>query len=126
MPPISLSTRDGKLRLYDATVTPSPYFIEIPFVNAGFSAPVGRPISAQTLVLDRGRLSSVMHLQEQSDEPIAAPVQGSYTFKLLNSEPNLLKYIAAMNIRQSATWTVGTNTWTSTKGRTQLMSGGPN
>src|SRR3990167_2659599 len=122
MSEVSYTTRDGRLRLYDGTAT--PYYLEIPFVNAGFSGPLGRGRGAQTIILDRGRLSTRMHYIEESDEAAIAGVEVSWSFKMTNTEPLLTKFKDALNVSQAATWTVGSHTWVTTKGTTQLLSGG--
>ena len=117
--------RDGKLRLYDGT-TPTPFYIEVPFVNADFKAPSGKARPTMTPMLDRGRLSDLMHYIEGPDDPMLSSQTVSFSFRLGNFEPNLNKLRQALNTDFAAVWTVGANTWVSTKGTTQILSGGAN
>lgn len=119
---VTFTHRDGRLRLYDGTAT--PYYIEVPFINADFKAPAGRARPTQTPRLDRGRLSSLMHYIEGPDDPILGAQTLGFSFLLGNFEPNLTKLKQALNTDFAAAWTVGSNTWVSTKGSTQLLSGG--
>ena len=48
---------DGALRLYDGT-TPTPYYLEVRFVEASLRAPTGRPRPPERLILDRGYINT--------------------------------------------------------------------
>jgi len=119
---VTFTFRDGRCRFYDGTAT--PFYIEVPFMNADFKAPAGRARPVQTPRLDRGRLSTLHHYIEGPDDPILAAQPLSFSFMLGNFEPNLTKLKQALNTDFAATWTVGSNTWVSTKGSTQILSGG--
>lgn len=115
--------RDGKLRLYDGT---NPrFYLELGFVQVGTKGPLGRPTSVQKGITDRGRITANSHYQEGSDENKLQGVAGpTFSFMLSNTDPNWKKWRQALNIPQDTVWTVGSNTWVTTKGTTSIESGG--
>lgn len=122
----SFTFRDGQLRLYDATAT--PFYIEIPFIQANFTAPMMRPRPEEMNILDRGRMknsNAFWHTILGPDDPIAAPLPLTFSFRLVNTDPGWKKWRQALNLDFASTWTVGSNTWVSAKGTTQVLSGGP-
>jgi hypothetical protein len=121
------TTRDGILRLYDGTAT--PFYIEIPFVQANFTAPLGRPRPDEIAVMNRGRFSVTgapnWHYISGADDAIIQPLNLSFSFRLGNTEPSYQKFRDALNIDMiTAPWTVGASTWVTTKGKSSLLSGG--
>lgn len=114
--------RDGALRIYDGTGT--PFFLQLIFVDAGFTAPLGRGRGDEILTLNRGRIDPNMHYILGPDDPPMAPVTLSFNFRIANTEPNLLKFKQALNLYMEPAWNVGVNTWVSTKGKSQVLSGG--
>jgi hypothetical protein len=117
--------KDGELRLYDGTAT--PYYIKLFFVNSDFTAPTGRPRYEERLVLDRGTHKDesgqlTTHYIRSSDETLLEPLDLTFSIRLANTEPNRLRFRQALNTELAATWTVGSNTWTSTKGTTQILN----
>lgn len=116
---------DGVLRLYDGTGT--PYYLEVPFVEGKLVAPEGRARPAEIAVINRGRVrqtDTLWHYVEGPDTPIIEPLTLTFSFKMANTEPNYQKLRDALNIDMTATWTVGSNTWVTTKGLSQVLSGG--
>jgi hypothetical protein len=121
----TLTFRDGALRLLDATGTPN--WIQLLFVDAGFTAPISRARPAEMSKLNRGRVDSTnWHYIQGADDPIVAPLALSFSFALMNGagDPNYQKFRQALNVDMSATWKVGTVTWVTTKGTSQVRSGG--
>ena len=117
--------KDGELRLYDATATPN--FINILFMDAGFTAPLGRPRYEERLVLDRGTHATLSgsvktHYIKSSDEAMMAPLDLSFNFRWTNAEPNYSKFRQALNVDIAATWKVGTVTWVTTKGTSTILN----
>lgn len=122
MPTMSYTHRDGKLRIYDGT---NPrFYLEIGFVQVGLSGPEGRPTSVQNPIYDRGRVSSQSHYQEGPDNKLQGVAGPTFSFILTNTDPNWKKWRQALNLPQDSVWTVGSNTWVTTKGTTSIESGG--
>src|SRR5574337_69259 len=106
--------RDGELRIYDGS--PTPYYLRLLFVQAGFTAPLGRPRPQEMPILDRDRLSTsgvasaiTHHYIAGPDTPLMTPMQMSFQFTLANgaSDPNYQKFRQALTLDMAATWTVG-------------------
>ena len=58
----------GRVRFYSGN-TPTPFFLEVPF-RGNVTFPADRPRPAETLVLDRGRLTENMHYISAPDNVI--------------------------------------------------------
>jgi hypothetical protein len=119
--------KDGALRIYDGS--PTPYYLELFFVNSDFVAPTGRPRYEERLVLDRGTHKNnpegnqlTSHYIRSTDDATLEPVELSWSMRLANTEPNRTKFRQALNTELSATFTVGTNTWITTKGTTTVLN----
>ena len=113
---------DGELRLYDGSAT--PYYVKILFSGGDLSAPEGRGRPEEKPVMDRGRIDSNYHYVMGTDEPIVEAQEISYTFRLQADTTIHDKILAAhSNPRLAATWTVGSDTWVTTKGDFTLVSG---
>lgn len=116
---------DGVLRIYDGTAT--PFYLEIPFMQANFTGPEGNPRPDEIPRMNRGRVrntDSNWHYISAPDDPIVNPVTLSFSFLMANNQPNYQKLRQALNIDMASTWTVGSNTWVSSKGTTQVLGGG--
>ena len=120
---MSYTVRDGKLRIYDGTPS-TPFYLELGFVQPGLKGATGKAVPDQKLVMDRGRIGGNFHYQEGTDEKVMAPQTLSFSFMLTNTDPNWKKWRQALNLDMAATWTVGSNTWVTTKGTSQVLSGG--
>lgn len=114
----------GRLRLYDGSGT--PYFLEVSF-RGQVRGPIDRPRPAETLVLDRMRLTAAAHYVQGSDEAVMAPLPLAFNFRLANTEPNLSKFVTLVRSPAVgvATKAVGPNTWVTTKGTSQLQDSNP-
>lgn len=115
-------SRDGALRFYDGTGT--PYFVEMIFENGDIDHPLGMPEPEQIAVQNRGRADQYGHYIEGPDRWLEF-LPFSFSFQLANSDPAYQKFRDIMNLDLPATWLVGGNTWVTTKGTTQKLSGGP-
>lgn len=106
---------DGTLRLVDGT-TPTPFYLEVKFVEASLRAPTGRPRPAERLVLDRGRLDAAAQYVRETDAAVAEPQELRFS-ALVDSEqaPFLLDALAV--------GTVNGHAWATTKGSSQLAAG---
>lgn len=107
--------RKGEIRLYDSTATPK--YISLKFDAMDFSAPEGKARPEETLVLHREGLSTDMHNVITSERVIAEPVEISFS-GMLDSLKMRKLLRQAINAASSASsgWTVGADTWVTTKG----------
>jgi hypothetical protein len=71
-----LTSRKGKLRLYDGTGT--PFYLEIDLDLGDFNAPIGTPLQEEILVLDRGVMSADAHYIKGPDDKLMEPVPISF------------------------------------------------
>ncbi len=116
------TAKDGELRLYDGT-SPTPYYLSIPFAGADFSGPEGRPRPEENLVLNRGVFDDNAHYYQGGDEGVLAPLALSFS-ALIDDTLNRQKLRDALcNLDGASPWTVGGNSWATTKGTTQLKAG---
>lgn len=118
--------RDGRMRLYDGTPV-TPFYLEILFMDANFTGPLGRPRPEERSVMNRGKLrnnDNAWHYVAGPDTPQGEPLQLSFSFRLANTDPMFQKFRDAMNLDIAAAWTVGVNTWVTSKGKSQVLSGG--
>lgn len=106
---------DGALRLYDGA-SPTPYYLEAKFIEAGLRAPTGRPRPEERLVLDRGRLDALSRYLRGPDAAILEPQEIRFS-ALVDSA------VTADLLDALAVGTVGGNAWTSTKGASQVVTG---
>jgi hypothetical protein len=125
----SFTVHDGVLRVYDGTPV-TPFYIELPFVEAGFKGVLGAARPEQRYISSRGRGENFPgakhHYIELTDETVFAPQPVSWSIRLHNVDPNYQKFKAMLNLAFDATWTVGGNPWVTTKATTQRLSGGRN
>jgi hypothetical protein len=115
--------KDGALRLYDSTAT--PFYLVLKFIQGDFTAPAGRARPEERLVLDRGILNTDGHYVDGPDDPILEPVQITFSL-LLDESANKTKLRQAINADSADTtsgWTVGGDTWLTTKIDGTLISG---
>ena len=112
---------DGQLRLLDGSAT--PFFVEMTFLNADISFPLGRPRPTETPRMNRGRIDSLSHHVAGPDrlEPMAL----AFSFFLSDTDPAYQKWRDILGLDNPATWTVGGKTWVTAKGKTQILKGGP-
>lgn len=114
--------KNGRLRFYSRAAD-GPYFIEVPF-RGTVTGPVDIPRPAETMVLDRGRLTADAHYVVADDSAIVAALPFSCNFRLGNTEPNFSKLLTIVRGPANTgttrpTKTIGGRTWTSTKATTQ-------
>ena len=80
--------RDGELRVYSGTTSPSTTkgtkFISVLFVNAGFSAPISRSKPIETLVMNRGVYDSNAEYRNGMDSEKMEPLPISWTIKTVD------------------------------------------
>lgn len=113
---------DGALRIYDGSAT--PYYVQVLFDELNFTGPEGRARTEETARFHRGRHSTNTHYTSGSDAPILEPPECSFSFRMQNDADVEAKLRAALsNPDQGATWTVDSDTWVTTKGDFNLISG---
>lgn len=111
--------KKGNIRWYDATGT--PFFVDSLYDQMDFTGPLGRARPEEILVLDRNNLTSDACYVQGSDEAILEPVEISFSLRLSVTLRQKLRDV--LDIDHDSTWTVGGNTWVTTKGTTQLIAG---
>lgn len=83
--------RDGELRIYSGATpgaagkTTRPKYLEVLFVNAGFSAPIKRPEVSETLVMDRGVYTADAEYKRGLDDEKLVALPLSFTFKMADT-----------------------------------------
>ena len=112
----------GRVRFYSG----NGFYLEVPF-RGTITAPIDRPRPAEVLVLDRGRITENAHYISAPDDRILEPMPISMNFRLGNTEPNYSKLLAILRTPTagSLTKTVGSNSWTTAKGSTQVQNADP-
>ena len=76
-----LQHRDGELRLYTA----NNWYLEVLFVDAGFSYPIARPKPEEVLCTDSGEVNKYTTYCEGSDDVAMAPLPFAMTCSLADS-----------------------------------------
>ena len=86
-------------------------YYEVPFVGMDFSGPIGRPLTDEMLVLNRGNMDAFGHYIEGPDNPIYEPVSVSFS-AMLDSTYNKTALQAALSCGDpdSARWTAAGTT----------------
>lgn len=114
---------DGACRIYDGTAT--PYFIEVLFDQGDLSFPEGKARPEETPIMHRGRaVTATVHHIIGDDTPVVEPTELSFSFRMQNDVANEEKlYDALCNPSLVSPWTVGADTWDSTKGDAALVNG---
>lgn len=112
------SGREGELRIYDGG-TPTPYYLTVPFVELNLVAPSARGRSADPVVPTVG---GYIHAPTSPDydqgfyegQPI------SFSCWIENRHYRQIRN-ALCNMDMNTTWTVGADTWVTTKGRGSII-----
>ena len=112
--------KDGTIRWYDSTAT-RPWYFEAVYEQMDFSGPLGRPRAEDIAVLDRGLHTTNTHYVEAVDDAIMEPVDISFSCRL--DDTNLRVKLRDVLKIDTGAWTVGGNTWLTTKGDTSLVPG---
>lgn len=82
---------DGQLRLYSygskigAEPSATTYYLEVLFCGMDFSGPAMRGKPGETLIVNRGTISSQSHYVKGSDEECYAPLPISFTARLADT-----------------------------------------
>lgn len=114
----------GRVRFYSGN-TPTPFFLEVPF-RGNLTAPIDRPRPAETLVLDRGRVTADSHYISAPDNVILDPLPISLNFRMANTEPNYSKLLTIVRSPGGTLFKViGGHQWTTAKGTTQVRNADP-
>ena len=105
--------RNGELRLYDGSSPPK--YLSIPFVQMNFAAAVAQPRPEDPLV---ETVEGYAHLPDAGyEESFFQPTPVSFSC-LIEDTTNSWKLRDALgNVDLHPTWTVGSQTWQTTKGR---------
>lgn len=113
--------RDGELRLYAGVTTGSKatgsFYFSIPFVNEGFTAPIKRPETTETLVMDRGVYTADAEYRQGLDEEKLAALPLSFTIKTVDDTTT--QYLID-GITGTSPLTVATKVLRSTKGESKI------
>ena len=110
--------REGALRIYDGNNP--PYYVEIPFVQMNFSAPMARARPLDPIVPTVG---GYIHAPTGSDydQGFYEPSTASFTAWVeARSFPTLQKAMSNTT-NLGGSWQVGSHYWTSTKGRGSII-----
>lgn len=107
--------RKGKIRFYDST--PTPFYVEFTLENMDFKGPMAAARPEETLVLDRENLSTIMHYIVTSERVIAEPIAVSFTARLDDTTlRQKLRQVLNSDNAAAGAWTVGSDSWITTKG----------
>lgn len=71
--------KDAKIRLYDGTDTPDPFYLELCLDNGDFTGPMGDPVLEERLILDRGLVTDCAHYVTSNDMPVMEPIDISFS-----------------------------------------------
>ena len=117
MPRITFTGREGELRLYNAG-TPRNY-LKIPFASMDFSGASARPRPPDPIELVEG---GYQHTASGNyEQEFFNPVDFSFSCQV-DERTNSWKLRDAMcNPDMDASWKVGTDTWSSTKGKGSII-----
>ncbi len=98
------TTYRGKIRIYDGT--PTPNYIELPWVQPDLRAVIARPRPAMNLRLNRGIGDAFMHYTRGDDSPIFSPQAVTFTSWMDEQlYPHVIMAIG--DIHDDGTWQVG-------------------
>jgi hypothetical protein len=113
---------DGAFRIYESTAT--PFYVPVLFDEGDLSFPEGPARPEETPILHRGRHSANSHYILGPDTPILEPLDVSFSFRMQNdvTAHDLLRD-ALCNPDNNSPWTVGGDTWVTTKGDGLLVPG---
>lgn len=111
--------KEGTLRLYDNTSV-TPYYLEVPFAGGDLSAPIGRPLAEERIILNNGAADSNAHMIEGPDDVIfqGLPISFQALVHSATTRGYLFDWLNGMN--DGATTTVNSNTIVTTKGTTTV------
>jgi len=116
-----LQHRDGEMRLLSGQTTAAkatfPFYVEVLFVNAGFSAPIARTRPSEELVMDRGNYTVDAEYRQGMDEEKLAPLPLSFTFKLIDDTTT--QYLVRM-LSGTSPLTVNSHVLRSVKGESMI------
>jgi hypothetical protein len=115
----------GVMRLYDGTGG-SPFYLVVPFTDGNLSAPEGRARIDEKFVLDRGRGSVGVSAVGGVDDPILNPLTLSFSMRIQNDATVMPKLRLALSNPDLGAWSIGGNTWVTTKGGSTLTGGDGN
>jgi len=83
--------QDGELRISDwGAAGGATHYIQILFTEMDFSAPTSRPLTEETLILDRNKADSNMHYIQGPDTPIYDPIAITFTCKIADTSSTQL------------------------------------
>jgi len=77
--------KDGELRIVTGAASPTLYYLEVLFTEMDFTAPISRPRTEETLVMDRGNFDTNAHYIEGNDEPRYSKIPLSFSCKLADT-----------------------------------------
>jgi len=114
---------NGALRLYDGTAT--PFYLAVLFDQMDLTLPEGKARPEESPIMHRGRaVTATVHHILGNDEPIMEPQDVSFSFRMQNNATEEEKLRTALcNPALESPWTVGSDTWTTTKGDSSLVNG---
>lgn len=113
---------DGVLRIYDSTAT--PWYLAVKFDAGDLSFPLGPARPEESVILHRGRHSADTHYVLGPDGPVLEPFDVSFSFRIQNVLANHDALRDALcNPDNNSPWTVGSDTWVTTKGDGSLING---
>lgn len=105
--------RSGALRLYDGGSPPK--YLEVPFSQMNFSAPLARPRTPDPIVPTVGGYA---HLPGADyEQGFAEPQEVSFSCHIDDTTNSWKLRDAMCNVDLHSPWTVGSQTWTSAKGQ---------
>lgn len=111
---ITYQGRGGALRLSDGSSPPK--YLELPFVQMNYSIPLASPRPADSIT---PTLSGYQHAPDEA--AYFAPVPISFSASI-DDQTNSWKLRDALgNPDMDSTWKVGTQTWTTTRGRGSII-----
>ena len=113
MPTAKYIYQRGVTRILDGNATPN--FLTIPWVQGDARWPLNRPRPPWNLQLDREVFNGYAHYTPGSDQPLAEPVQVTFTIHIDNQLFDDVR-AALSNPFNLAIWSVGTSIFTNAMG----------
>ncbi len=104
--------KEGELRLIEHGLSATTYYLEVLFTEMDFSAPIKRPLTEETLVMNRGMMDTDAHYIQSDEIPRYAPMSMTFSCKLADTN----------NTRVLSDWLSGNTTVGGLAGSTRIYS----